>query len=115
MKNFVARFSVPLDVPRARGARLIEAFSLKLDRRVRFFDHRTFEHWVMLEADPCVLSFCERPMRIGPKGDDLVIDFWVGRSSSEELVVVQTAPPMDWPQEVRGLPVRLVPPAELSA
>ena len=52
MNGSARRFGSPVDVPRPRGARLLEAFSPKLGRRVRLFDHAAFEQWIQLEADP---------------------------------------------------------------
>jgi hypothetical protein len=64
MKDFGARFGSPMPATRRRGARLLEAHSPKLNRRVRFFDHLAFCQWIRLEADPGVLKFCERPARV---------------------------------------------------
>ena len=38
MRAFIARYVAPLDSSRPRGARLIEAFSPKLGRRLQLFD-----------------------------------------------------------------------------
>ena len=38
MNDSAPRFATPMDAPRPRGARLLEAFSPKLGRRVRVFD-----------------------------------------------------------------------------
>jgi hypothetical protein len=77
MNGSVRRFGTPVDVPRPRGSRLLEAFSPKLGRRVRLFNHAAFEQWIQLEADPSVLCLCERPQRLGVSGDGRLIDFWV--------------------------------------
>jgi hypothetical protein len=93
MKDFSAGFTAPLDLPRSRGARLIEEFSPKLERRVQFFDHATFAQRIRLEADPTVMSMCERTRRMGTDPDARVVDFWVRRADDEEPVVLETAPP----------------------
>lgn len=64
MKDPAARFVSPLQVGRPRRARLLEAHSPKLGRRVRLFDHLAFAQWIRLEADPATLTFCERPARV---------------------------------------------------
>ena len=46
MKDSAARFVSPLQVGRPRGARLLEAHSPKLGRRVRLFDHLAFAQWI---------------------------------------------------------------------
>jgi len=61
MKDFTTRFHAPLEVARPRGCRLLEAFSPKLTRPIRLFERASFEQWIRLEADPAVLSLCERP------------------------------------------------------
>jgi hypothetical protein len=62
MKDFTPRFSSPLPATRPRGARLIEAYSPKLNRRVRFFDHLAFWQWIRLETLPL------RPSASAPLG-----------------------------------------------
>nr|WP_295775515.1 hypothetical protein [Rhodoferax sp.] len=91
MKDFSPRFCIPIDVPRPRGARLIEGFSLKLGRRLQFFDHATFAVWIALEAAPDVISFCERPSRSGKDKGDPIVDFWVRRAAGEEFLFVPTS------------------------
>ena len=115
MKDLPARFTAPLDVPRSPGARLIEAFSPKLERRVQFFDHRSFEQWVCLEADPSVVALCERPTRVGPNADDRVVDFWVRRADAQELILVASTAADHGPARVGALPMRRVTPADLAA
>lgn len=115
MKDSSAGFSAPLDLPRLRGARLIEAFSPKLERRVQFFDHATFAQWIRLEADPTVMSMCERPRRMGTDPDARVVDFWVRRADDEELAVLEKAASNRLPPQVDGLALHTVTLAELAA
>lgn len=51
MKESSPRFVAPMSTPRPRGARLLTAFSPKLGRTVRAFDHAAFEQWVRLEPE----------------------------------------------------------------
>ena len=113
MKGSSPRYAAPLDVARPRGARLLEAFSLKLSRRIRLFDRANFDQWVRLEADPPVLSLCERPARLGPASDARLIDFWVLRRDGEQLLLIDDAGPAL--QTFEGMPVRRVTAAELAA
>ena len=69
MVGSAPRFVTPMSTPRPRGARLLTAFSPKLGRTVRAFDHAAFEQWVRFEVDPSILTFCEHPCRAGA-GDD---------------------------------------------
>jgi len=115
MKDLAPRFAVPLEVPRSRGARLLEAYSPKLERRVQFFDHRSFEQWLRLEADPRVIALCERPTRVGPKTNDRIVDFWVRRADTQELIVVQTTSSDTLPARVAGLPLHTLRLSDLAA
>ena len=56
MKDLSHRFSIPIDMPRPRGSRLIEGFSPKLGRRLQFFEHATFAIWIALKAKPDVIA-----------------------------------------------------------
>ena len=115
MERFPPRFAVPVDVARPRGARLLEAFSPKLGRTVRYFDHAAFEYWVGLEANPGVQIFCERPVRF-PNGEgDGTADFWVRRQAGEAILLLGSRDAAVVPSEVDGLPVQVVAAAEIAA
>ena len=116
MKESSPRFVTPISTPRPRGSRLLTAFSPKLGRTVRAFDHTAFEHWVRLEVDPGVTSFCEYPCRVGVNDDGRLIDFWVARHGQEEMLVVERGQgSAKLPQSVQTLPLRQVPAAEQAA
>lgn len=112
MKSFVARFASPLPATRARGARLIEAYSPKLGRRVTLHDHLAFSQWIRLEADVGVLGFCERPARSAPP-QSCLIDFWLQRADGTQLIVLESR--CDLALAVDGVPVRTVALAEIAA
>lgn len=84
MRSFAPRFSIPLDAPRPRGARLLEGFSPKLGRRICLFDRAAFDQWLRLEADPTVLCLCERPLRLSLHPDlaSLIFGFGVTTANS---------------------------------
>lgn len=115
MKGFAPRFAAPLDVPRPRGARLLEAFSPKLGRRVRLFDRSSFDQWIRLEADPSVLWLCERPARLGATRDARLIDFWIQRVDGEQLMLLDDSGTEPVPQTVNGVPLHHIAAAELAA
>ena len=105
-----------MSTPRPRGARLLTAFSPKLGRTVRAFDHTAFEQWVRLEVDPGVISFCEHPCRVGANDDDWLIDFWATRHGQEEVLVVERRQGSGkLPKSAQNIPLRLVPAAEQAA
>ena len=116
MKDFTTRFRAPLEMTRPRGCRLLEAFSPKLASPVRLLDHASFRQWIRLEADPAVLSLCERPTRLGIKRDGRLIDFWVQRRNGEELLLVGHGDTeSSVPDQLDGMALRVVAPAELAA
>jgi hypothetical protein len=116
MKDSAPRFATPMDAPRPRGARLLEAFSPKLGRRVRVFDRATFDQWIRLEADPSVLMLCERPTRLGIDRGGRLIDFWVRRDGREEMLLLgHGEAEQAVPDQIDGVALRVIAPAELSA
>ncbi|MDN8617154.1 hypothetical protein [Variovorax ginsengisoli] len=115
MTNLRARFQAPVDTTRPRGTRLIEAYSAKLQRRVRLFDHSSFAQWIRLEADPTVITFCERPVRIGPQRDARLVDFWMGALSGEEMLLLEPRPFEGVPSQLDDVAIRVIVPAELAA
>ncbi len=116
MKESSPRFLTPMSTPRPRAARLLTAFSPKLGRTVRAFQRAAFEQWIRLEVDPGVASFCEHPRRVGASDDSTLIDFWVDRRGREEMLVMELGQgAIKLPSSVQGLPLRVVPAAELAA
>lgn len=112
MRDIAARFASPLPATRARGARLIEAYSPKLGRRVTLHDYLAFSQWMRLEADADVLGFCERPVRSAAP-QSCLIDFWIQRSGGAELIVLESR--CDHALTVDGTPVGTVALAEIAA
>jgi hypothetical protein len=103
------RFRAPLTMARPRGARLLEAFSPKLGRRIRVFDYAALDVWISLEADPDVLALCERPIRTGPAPDSPLLDFWVRRQGDEELLgILRDGVPGALPDQLSGISVRWI-------
>jgi len=116
MKESAPRFVTPMSLPRPRGARLLTAFSPKLGRTVRAFDHAGFDQWIRLEADPSVHAFCEHPRRVGSGDEGPLIDFWVAGRSNEEMLVMELGQvAAKLPSSVQDIPLRLVPAAEQAA
>ena len=103
------------ETPRPRGGRLIEAYSAKLQRRIRLFDHLCFAQWIRLEADPTTITFCERPVRLGPERDARVVDFWVEALSGEEFLLLEPGHSESVPARLDDMEIRTVVPAELAA
>lgn len=111
----------PVVLARPRGAHRFEAFSPKLVRRLTFYRRALLEQWVLFEANPAVITFCERPGYVQIDGHQRLADFWVRYVDRQELVL------LDEPQaecdatksrrdlDGEAVPIRRVPPAELFA
>lgn len=86
--NDSTRFHTPISTTRPRGARVIEAYSPKLGRRLQCFGEEAFRQWIWLEADPSITTFCERPVFLGTGDDKRSVDFWVRQPDRELLLVI---------------------------
>ena len=65
---------MPFSRPSAR--RRIEVFSPKIGRRLSLVSYDAFRTWLVIEANPHIVTFCERPRYVdGSRGP--TIDFWV--------------------------------------
>ena len=116
MNESSPRFLAPMRAARPRGSRLLTAFSPKVGRTIRAFDHAGFDQWIRLEADPGVIAFCEHPRRVGSAADSPLIDFWAaGRSQEEMLIVERGQAASKLPQSVQDIPLRTVSAAEQAA
>jgi hypothetical protein len=78
----------PVALARPRGAHRFEAFSPKLARRMTFYRRPMLEQWVLLEAEPAVITFCERPGYVLIDGYQRLADFLVCYVDRQELVVL---------------------------
>lgn len=113
--------AAPIALVRPRGAHRFEAFSPKLARRVSFNRLSALELWLLLEADPEVIVFCERPGYVLLEGYRRLVDFLVRFVDSYKLVILYDL--KESGKESRGgrdldadaLPIRHVTPADLAA
>ena len=111
----------PTALARPRGAHRFEAFSPKLIRRMTFYRRALLEQWVLLEADPQVITFCERPGYVQINGHDRLADFWVRYVDRDELVILDDNPgggdttQSDRNLDVHTFSIRRVVSAELAA
>jgi hypothetical protein len=78
-----------VETKRPVGARRIEVFSPKIKRRLTLFSWDAHDAWLLLEADPTVRAFCERPAYFdGDAGS--VLDFWVEQGGRAKFVMLST-------------------------
>jgi len=120
MEHFL-KISEPVALARPRGARRLEAFSPKLSRRMIFFRRMQMDQWILLEADPAVITFCERPGYVVVEDERRLADFWVRFSGRQELVILDDLEAENLPVATHRdlddatLPVRTVASAEIAA
>ncbi|WP_429260871.1 hypothetical protein [Paraburkholderia sp. GAS334] len=114
----------PIALKRPRGAHRFDAFSRKLQRRLTFCRRSLLEVWMLLETDPMVIDFCERPGYMRIDGRLRLVDFWVRYVDKYELVILNDTDFMDCDSEAgrsqcsldgNALSIRRIAPAELAA
>jgi hypothetical protein len=74
------RYERAVEAKRRPGQRRIEVYSPKIRRRITLFSWDAHDAWLLLEADPAVRTFCERPAYVDG-GAGRVLDFWVDQGS----------------------------------
>lgn len=115
-----AHMTRPVALARARGGHRFEVFSPKLKRRLTLDRRCAVDEWLVLESDPTVHAFCERPGFVQFDGQQYLVDFQVRYADRLELLLL--------PDPVTGedgmaravldasaMTVRHVEPAELAA
>jgi hypothetical protein len=70
------RYDNAIEFLRRPWQRRIEVYSPKIQRRLTLFSRNVHDAWVLLEADPEVRTFCERPAYVAEEAGRL-IDLWV--------------------------------------
>jgi hypothetical protein len=111
------RYARAVSTPRLAGAHLLIGFSPTLRRRISVFSRAAFEQWLLLEADPAVRTFCERPVVARTQEAKRVIDFWVRYDDREEFLLLGDG--AEEPDTVAlsdaAITLRYVAPAQLAA
>jgi hypothetical protein len=109
-------YEKPIEVSRRPRQRRIEVYSPKLKRRVTLFSWAAHDAWLLLEADPAVKVFCERPAYLEGESGRL-IDFWVSRGRHAKFWVVNPAEPekLAFPKSAHGVSVQILRRADLMA
>jgi hypothetical protein len=111
-----ASYEKPIEISRRPWQRRIEVYSPKLRRRVTLFSREAHDAWLLLEADPAVKVFCERPAYLEGGGGRL-IDFWVNRGRHAKFWVLSSAEPekLAIPKFAHGVSVQILRRADLMA
>lgn len=86
-----ARFQKAVTPSRPHGSHRFDVFGPKIGRRLTLFGREALQLWLRMEADPQVVTYCERPMRIS--GRSRAADFWVETNVGEQLYLIARLPP----------------------
>src|SRR5271167_774243 len=95
------RYDDAIEFRRRPWQRRIEVYSPKINRRLTLFSRDAHDAWLLLEADPKVRSFCERPAYVAGEAGRL-IEFWVDRGRHAKFWILGGAE-----SEADGLPSTL--------
>ncbi|MFX1767838.1 hypothetical protein PWP93_35745 [Paraburkholderia sp. A1RI-2L] len=79
---------VPAPVQRPPKQTLHHAWAPKLRRPVMFASATQVRLWIMLEANPGVTNYCERPVPSVEATTEPIADFWVMRDGAEQWLIV---------------------------
>lgn len=82
----VPRFSKAADNTRPYNSHRYDVFAPKLNRTLTLFGRTSLDAWTVLESDPDVECYCERPLVIPDTKPKRVIDFWVKRRKHDEFL-----------------------------
>ncbi len=109
-------YEKPIEISCRPWQRRIEVYSPKLKRRVTLFSWAAHDAWLLLEADPAVKVFCERPAYL-EGGAGRLIDFWVSRGRHAKFWVLGSAEPekLAMPKSAHGVSVQIMRRADLMA
>jgi hypothetical protein len=79
---------IPMKRSTKYGNNFWDGYSYKLKRDVHFFSDLEYEHWLLVEADPNIIDFCEQPLEIKfvyeGKLRSSIFDMWVKYNEGQE-------------------------------
>ena len=79
------RFLKAADNSRPFKSHRYDVFAPKIRRMLTLYGRDPLNAWTLLEADPEVESYCERPIAITDTKPKQIVDFWVKSKGREEL------------------------------
>jgi hypothetical protein len=105
-----------LNFAAAHGKDASKSISPKINRRLTLFSRDAHDAWLLLEADPKVRSFCERPAYVAGEAGRL-IDFWVDRGRHAKFWILGGAESEadGLPSTLHGIAVRVLHRADMIA
>jgi hypothetical protein len=82
---------MPLWTPKRERctSNLWQVYSPKINRRLKLFSDMDYHHWILVEATPDIVAFCERPVEVlgllDGKSSSSYINMWIlWRNGTEE-------------------------------
>jgi hypothetical protein len=105
-----------VNIKRRPWQRRIEVFSPKIRRRLTLPSRDAHDAWLLLEANPNVKRFCERPAFLEGAAGRL-LDFWVDEGRHEKFWIMSAgdADAKSLPKTVHGLAIRIISRADIVA
>ncbi len=83
----------PINIERAKkyGSNYWEVFSPKVNRIVRCYSDLEYEYYILIETNPNIIAFCEKPLKISYNLDGIniesMIDMWVKYKDGTEYFI----------------------------
>jgi hypothetical protein len=99
-------YAEPISIRRPAKSHRFDVYSPELGRALTLFSRGQLDQWVLLEATPAVLQFCERPIELKSKrARKRLVEFWARHQDYDEFIVLvdAQAPENDYqaPPDVR--------------
>lgn len=69
-------------------------YSKRLNREVRLYNDLQYDHWCLVESNPLIINYCEKPLRIvetvAGEVIESIFDMWIQKESgAEEYICVR--------------------------
>jgi hypothetical protein len=88
-------FETAADHTRPYGSHRYDVFAPKLRRSVTLFGREALDAWTVLESDPSIISYCERPLVVPKTTPKRVVDFWVKTKDAGQFWLLLRPSEMD--------------------
>nr|WP_162305476.1 TnsA endonuclease N-terminal domain-containing protein [Brevibacillus laterosporus] len=73
------------------GSNYWYVYSPKLNRMVHLFSNLEYDHWILIEANPQIITFCEQPKKVewlvGEKLLHSIFDMWIERKDGSQSFI----------------------------
>jgi hypothetical protein len=88
-------FERAADHTRPHGSHRYDVFAPKLGRSVALFGRTALDAWTVIESDPAITSYCERPLVVPKAMPKRVVDFWVQTKEGGQFWILLRPSEMD--------------------